>query len=238
MAFPAATPARRGRRTSVGRAATPEPPPRVDSTVRTRGAAGEMPEHRSTWIPDLLGPLQRVAEGSYGQLIAGIPALRPAPTAEQQAIAAAISASLTPYVLAHRLGRVYVAPWCILSRFPPTVLACELALVRATRADTWDGYIPLIPDLVVEVLQRTQRYLDVVDRVEAWLAAGTRLVLIVNPRRRSIGLHSANGVRLVRGRQQAQRRGRRTRLAAAAAGDLRHGAGAAAEAADAEGPTT
>jgi len=174
----------------------------VHTSAAQRTVDMNLAPKRSTWIPDLLAPLQHEERGMVGQLIAGVRATRHIPNTKQQAIAAAIGAPLASYVEARRLGRVYRAPWCILGRFPPTVLSCEFAFVRATRANVWDGYIPLVPDLVVEVLTPTQRLLDIVDRVDVWLAAGTRLVLIVNLRTRSIALHTTEGATRLSGRQQ------------------------------------
>ena len=50
------------------------------------------------------------------------------------------------------------------------------------------------PDLVVEVISPNDRYTDVDDKVEEWLEAGAEIVIVVNPRNRTVQIHSSAGV--------------------------------------------
>ena len=43
--------------------------------------------------------------------------------------------------------------------------------------------------MAVEVISPNDRYTDVEAKVAEWLDAGTRMVIVVNPRRRSVRVH-------------------------------------------------
>ena len=45
-----------------------------------------------------------------------------------------------------------------------------------------DGFWPGPPDLAVEVISPHDRYTEVEEKVDDWLAAGTGMVVVVNPR--------------------------------------------------------
>ena len=57
-----------------------------------------------------------------------------------------------------------------------------------------DGFFPGEPDLVVEVISPSDRLTEVADKVAEWLAAGTRMVVVVNPRNRTVQAHTREGV--------------------------------------------
>jgi Uma2 family endonuclease len=74
---------------------------------------------------------------------------------------------------------------------PPTVLAPDVAFVRADRvpsrdSEAWDHYWRLAPDLVVEVVSRSQSGSALSDKARLWMAHGARLVWIVSPRVREV----------------------------------------------------
>ncbi|MEO8392292.1 MAG: Uma2 family endonuclease [Chloroflexota bacterium] len=52
----------------------------------------------------------------------------------------------------------------------------------------------LIPDVCVEVISANDNYLDVDDKVEGYLNDGVRLVLVINPRRKAIAVHTTEGI--------------------------------------------
>jgi Uma2 family endonuclease len=71
-----------------------------------------------------------------------------------------------------------------------------VAFVRRERlpsADAAPGYFQGAPDLAVEIISPNDRYTDVDEKVAEWLGAGTRLVFVVNPRRRSVAVYRADG---------------------------------------------
>ncbi len=128
-------------------------------------------------------------------------------------IAMNIGASLASHVKARGLGAVYAAETGFkLSSDPDTVRAPDLAFVRKERAQALTssrGFFPGAPDLVVEVVSPGDLYtevevenpaadgsLEVADfpprveeKVVAWLEAGTQVVLILNPRQRTVTLY-------------------------------------------------
>lgn len=55
------------------------------------------------------------------------------------------------------------------------------------------GYASLAPDLVVEVLSPDDRPGEVLAKVGDWLDAGTRLIWVIDPKRRRIRTYRANG---------------------------------------------
>lgn len=45
------------------------------------------------------------------------------------------------------------------------------------------------PDLVAEIISPSDLYTEVDEKVAKWLAAGTLMVLVINPRRRTVTVH-------------------------------------------------
>ena len=75
---------------------------------------------------------------------------------------------------------------------PDTVLAPDAAFVRKERVEAvgdGDGFFPGAPDLAVEVISPSDRYTEVDEKVAEWLAAGTSMVVVVNPRNRTVRVH-------------------------------------------------
>jgi Uma2 family endonuclease len=101
--------------------------------------------------------------------------------------------SLGAYVAATGLGEVLTGePGFQLTTNPDTVRAPDVAFVRAERLREGvpaRGYFPGPPDLAVEVISPNDLYTEVDDKVAEWLEHGTRMVLVVNPRRRTVAVH-------------------------------------------------
>lgn len=55
------------------------------------------------------------------------------------------------------------------------------------------GYRRGAPDLAVEVVSPNDLYTDVEEQVATWLEHGARLVVVVNPRRRTVTLYRPSG---------------------------------------------
>ena len=105
-----------------------------------------------------------------------------------------VSHSLGNYVEAHNLGDICVSePGFLIESDPDHVRAPDVAFVRRERAEAAgfvSGYFPGPPDLAVEVISPSDRYTEVAEKVADWLAAGVQLVILVDPRRRSVTLHT------------------------------------------------
>lgn len=52
-----------------------------------------------------------------------------------------------------------------------------------------DRYFPGAPALVVEAVLPNDRYSEVTDKVQTWLAHGTKVVIVLDPRRRHVEVH-------------------------------------------------
>jgi Uma2 family endonuclease len=75
-----------------------------------------------------------------------------------------------------------------LSTDPDTVRAPDFWFVRAERVPAEglpEGYWPGAPDLAVEVLSPSDRFVDVMRKLQKYLAAGTQLVWVIDPKGRS-----------------------------------------------------
>lgn len=76
----------------------------------------------------------------------------------------------------------------LLESAPDTVRAPDVWFVKAERvpADGLpEGFWPGAPDLAVEVLSPSDRFVDVMRKVQEYLAAGTHLVWVIDPKGRS-----------------------------------------------------
>jgi Uma2 family endonuclease len=94
------------------------------------------------------------------------------------------------HVRENALGRVFAAETgFILTRDPDTVLAPDIAFVRADRLpspEQWEGYLAVPPDLVVEVLSPSDRASEVHNKVMFYLEAGVLAVWVLDGPRRTI----------------------------------------------------
>lgn len=104
-------------------------------------------------------------------------------------IAMRIGVRLGQFVEQHGLGEVYAAETGFkLSADPDTVRAPDVAYLRRERVEeTGDviGYSPGAPDLAVEVLSPGDTFSEVEEKVFDWLAAGSRMVIVLNPGKRT-----------------------------------------------------
>jgi Uma2 family endonuclease len=105
-----------------------------------------------------------------------------------------IAGPLHQYIRSHKLGQVFAAETgFVLGRNPDTVRAPDVAFVRRERIEAVgkvSGYWPGAPDLAVEVISPGDLYTEVAEKVADWLAAGTALVWVVDPRRRTVTIHA------------------------------------------------
>jgi Uma2 family endonuclease len=97
------------------------------------------------------------------------------------------------HVFQHHLGEVYAAETgFLLSRDPDTVRAPDLAFVSESRLreiDDDSGYVAIAPDLAGEVVSPTDSFSQVEEKALAWLAAGVRMVLVVDPANRRLHVY-------------------------------------------------
>ena len=104
-----------------------------------------------------------------------------------------VTTPLGQHVREKDLGTVYAAETgFILSTDPDTVRAPDVAFVRRERVEEVGEigeYWPGAPDLAVEVVSPSDLYTEVEEKVWDWLDAGARMVVVVNPRGRTVRVH-------------------------------------------------
>lgn len=92
------------------------------------------------------------------------------------------------------LGRVYPGETgFFFGRNPDTVLMPDVAFVRADRLPPRRdrrGFLPVVPDLVVEIVSPSNRSAVIADKVARYLAAGVRLVWVAWPDHRAVEVHA------------------------------------------------
>ena len=109
-------------------------------------------------------------------------------------LAAEFATELWNVVRASKLVNVYAAGTGFkLARDPDTVRAPDAAFISQKRLDEASpvqGYWPGAPDLAVEVISPNDLYTEVSDKVAEWLEAGSKMVVVVNPRRQQVVVHA------------------------------------------------
>ena len=101
-----------------------------------------------------------------------------------------IGAELVAFVRPRRLGQVTGADGgYLLSRDPDTVRAPDVGFIRAELVPDGlpeDDFVPFPPDLAVEVMSPSDRWVDLERKARRYLDAGTRLVWVVRNDRRAV----------------------------------------------------
>ena len=111
--------------------------------------------------------------------------IRMAPSSSRPAIVATrLSSRVEVFASHNELGVVGGADWGFrLTSDPDTVRAPDVAFVRAERipADGIpDGFWPGAPDLAIEVISPTNRWVGMLRKVHEYLDAGARMVWVVD----------------------------------------------------------
>ena len=105
-------------------------------------------------------------------------------------VAMRLGSMLEQHVRQHELGEVFAAETgFLLSTNPDTVRAPDAAFVRAEvfqELGDLPGYLPVAPDLVIEVISPSDTSSAVEEKAHAWIHFGVRLVLVVDLANRSI----------------------------------------------------
>jgi Uma2 family endonuclease len=122
-------------------------------------------------------------------------------------IASRVDHRLRDFVEASGLGEVCTAETGFrLAQNPDTVRAPDVAFVARERipaAGVPEGFWPFAPDLAVEVVSPSDRFDDVMSKVQEYLNAGTRLIWVLHPRTQSAMAYRPIGeVRLLWGQDE------------------------------------
>jgi Uma2 family endonuclease len=135
-------------------------------------------------------------DGFRYELVKGELRRMPPAGSEHGAVIMNIGTPLDQFVKAHGLGVVFGAETGFkIASDPDTVRAPDLAFVRRERipeAGVPRGFWPGAPDLAVEVISPGDTYTEVEEKVNDWLNAGTRMVLVLNPRTRTVTVYTSH----------------------------------------------
>jgi len=109
-------------------------------------------------------------------------------------VAMRIGALLFQHVNTNSLGKVCAAETGFrIARDPDTVRAPDAAYVSQAKLDACtedkSTYLPLAPDLVVEVVSPSDVFSEVEAKVAQWLVAGTKIVLVANPKDQTLRVY-------------------------------------------------
>lgn len=126
------------------------------------------------------------------ELVEGV-LIKMAPTGfEHGDIAVTLAAMLWQHVKTHKLGKVLAAETGFkLASDPDTVLAPDASFIRQEEFDRvgmtrkfWPG----APDLAAEVMSPDDSTRKAEEKARMWLDYGTRMVWVVNPKRRTVSV--------------------------------------------------
>ena len=140
-------------------------------------------------------------DGMRRELIAGVVRVMEPTGFGHGRVAMTVGALLREHVVANDLGVALAAETgFVLANDPDTVRAPDAAFVRRERFEVLGDmlkYWPEAPDLAVEVVSPSDTFSEIEEKAFQWLAAGTRLVLVADPRRRTITAYrGADDVRI------------------------------------------
>ena len=104
-----------------------------------------------------------------------------------------LGSRLWHHVRTHQLGEVWTEVGFRLFGDPDTVLAPDIAFVRTERLPAPDarGFYRGAPDVAFEVLSPDDTSSETHDKVSDYLAAGTSVVVVVDPARRQVTVHQS-----------------------------------------------
>ena len=110
-------------------------------------------------------------------------------------VASRFNRRLGAFAEARDLGETFTRTGFILASDPDTVRGPDVSFVSNARlsGDTSDGYFTIAPDIAIEVVSPNDTYTEVAEKVAEYLAAGTRLVVVVDPINRAITKHTERG---------------------------------------------
>lgn len=108
-------------------------------------------------------------------------------------MAAELIAALGTYVARERLGEVYASAGFQTACAPDTVLAPAVAFVRTDRVVRTPKFFEGAPDAAFEVVSPGDTYTAIEEKTLDWLRAGTRVVVIADPRTQSVVVRRESG---------------------------------------------
>ena len=132
------------------------------------------------------------AQGARYELIRGELKLMPPAGADHGNITVDLIALVHGHVLACNLGKGFTSETgFIIEDNPRTILAPDYAFIARERMiyPIPKGFMPLVPDLVLETRSPGDTAREVAAKVELWLEVGAREVWELNPRRQILTVY-------------------------------------------------
>ena len=134
--------------------------------------------------------------GSRYELIDGRLRQMPPTGDEHGSYTSDFSVEIGYFVRSRNLGRCFAAgTGFLLMRDPDVVLAPDFAFITLDRlplSSPGRGFVPISPDLVVETRSPSDRGPAVQAKVQEWLDVGVRMVIDMDPVRRTLIVHCPN----------------------------------------------
>lgn len=129
------------------------------------------------------------------ELIRGVVRRVAAAGARHGRIAFGVALRLGNHVEEDRLGSLFSSDTgFVIERDPEVIAMPDIGFVRTERmppGETPEGYVPVVPDLAVEVVSPTDRWVDVEEKVALYLDNGVPLVWLFVPRLRVVRVYAA-----------------------------------------------
>ncbi len=138
--------------------------------------------------------LRLPADGSRYELVRGELRKMSPSGARHGRVAAEIVGSLIAHMKRNRTGAVYSSETGFrIARQPDTVRAPDAAFVRSERITDTAGFFEGPPDAAFEVTSPGDTYSEIEEKTLDWLRAGVKVVVIVDPRTKTVRVHRTNG---------------------------------------------
>lgn len=121
------------------------------------------------------------------ELVRGELRMTPPPGAPHGVVVTKVARLLASYVDAQRLGIVFTNAGFELIQLPRTVRAPDVAFVGADRlpiAGIRRGFLPLAPDLAVEVVSPSETRKELEEKLADYRASGILVVWVIDPEER------------------------------------------------------
>ena len=132
-------------------------------------------------------------DGNRYELVKGVLRMMSPAGNEHGRVTVRLTWRVAQYVEQQDLGVVFAAETgFLIDSDPDTIRAPDLAFLtkaRWTEAGRVDGYWPGAPDLVAEVVSPNDSYSEVEEKALRWLAAGTQVVWIIDPRQKHVTVY-------------------------------------------------
>lgn len=126
-------------------------------------------------------------DGKRYELVRGVVREMSPTNQDHGEVGSQVSYLLRRWTKRRRVGRVRIETGHVLARNPDTLRGPDVSFVRYARDGDVDGpWVKGGPDLAVEIRSPGDRQREIDERVADYLRAGTSLVWIVDPRKRTV----------------------------------------------------